>query len=91
MIELVDIYEVTYGLRDNEFSVDLLNVGIDRKEAMAVRNGEVWYNPGRYICTIILPSSDGDEFSTVVTLGKQYILGYIEHQMDKAIQKYLED
>lgn len=90
-MELVDIYEVTYGLCDNEFSVDLLNVGIDRKEAMAVKNGEVWYNPGRYICTIILPSSDGDDFSTVVTLGKQYILEYIENKMDKTIQKYLED
>lgn len=91
MMELVDIYEVTYGLRDNELSVDLLNAGIDRKEAMAVRNGEVWYNPGRYICTVILPSSDGNGFFTVVTLGKQYILKYIENQLDKTVQKYLED
>ena len=91
MMELVDIYEVTYGLRDNELSVDLLNAGIDREEAMAVKNGEVWHNPGRYICTIILPASDGDETSTVATLGKQYILEYIENNIDRAIQKYLED
>lgn len=90
-MKLVDIYEVIYRPQDNDFSVDILNLGIDRKEAMAVKNGEVWYNPGRYICTIILPSSDGDDFSTMVTLGKQYILGYIENQMDKTIQKYLGD
>ena len=90
-MELVDIYEVIYRPRDNDFSVDILNLGIDREEAMAVKNGKVWHHPGRYICMIILPASDGDETSTVATLGKQYILEYIENNIDKAIQKYLED
>ena len=88
---LVDIYEITYDIKSNDFSIDCLNTGIDRKEAMAIKNGEVWYNPGRYICTVIFPSTNGGELSTAVILGKQYILNYIEDKMDKAVQKYLED
>ena len=91
MNNLVDIYEIIYDIRSNDFSVDCLNTGIDRKEAIAIKNGEVWYNPGRYICTVIFPSTVGVSFSTAVTLGKQYILKYIENQMDKTVQEYLKD